>query len=324
MRPRLQRLSYLFALTLAAGCGGRAPASDPGSALLPETERAVRGAPMRSWMLPEAKTEELLYVSNYFSGEVDVYKYGTSKLVGTLTGLNAPGGACSDAAGDVFVTEVRGASITEFAHGGTSPIATLVDTSFYPNDCAVDPTTGDLAVANLDGVPNPGNLAIYKHARGTPAFYYDRNRYIAYYYSCAYDADGNAYVDASFDGGGLVVDELPVGARSLTRLRYPQHPFGSAMGWDGRHVTLGDDGNRLYRFTAGPDRKRVYKEGRSVLQNAAGGLSEVWFQPHGGGMQVVGTASVANAVQIWAYPSGKLLVTVGTGFDDPDGVTVSR
>ena len=42
--------------------------------------------------------------------------------------------------------------MVEYAHGGTSSIATLGDPSEYPEGCAVDPATGNLAVANFSAI----------------------------------------------------------------------------------------------------------------------------------------------------------------------------
>ncbi|HEX3370694.1 MAG TPA: hypothetical protein VHS56_14035, partial [Candidatus Cybelea sp.] len=90
-------------------------------------------------MRPEAKSDDLLYVA---SGEqISVYTYPGGRLVGNIGG--AVGALCSDAAGDVFVV---GYEILEYAHGVTQPIATLDDYYNNPHGCAVDPTTGNLAV----------------------------------------------------------------------------------------------------------------------------------------------------------------------------------
>jgi hypothetical protein len=277
---------------------------------------------VRSWMLPEAKSEDLLYVANY-SAAVTVYDYNTLKLVGTLS-VSSPGGECSDEHGNVFITNVRSASITEYTHGGTSPIATLVDTNFYSGDCFVDPTTGDLCVSNLDGGANSGSLAVYKHARGAPRFYYDHAYFISYYYSCAYDADGNAFVDASVVSGPLKFDELAVGARRLRRFRLGRQQHGGGdLNWDGRYLTNGDGGNRIYRFSVGVNRRRVYQDGVTSLKSAPGGVAKSRIVPYQGAREIVGALQNDDAVQIWTYPGGRLLRTIDSGLNSPDGVAVS-
>jgi hypothetical protein len=51
-----------------------------------------------SWMLPEAKNEELLYVANLYSNIVRVYSYPAGELVGSLQGNQffSPDGVCID------------------------------------------------------------------------------------------------------------------------------------------------------------------------------------------------------------------------------------
>jgi sugar lactone lactonase YvrE len=98
-------------------------------------------------MLPEAKSEDLLYVANTGSnssrdcGSVTIYTYPQGKLVGKLKGFNRPNGLCVDKAGDVFVANFSGETMVEYVHGDTKPIETLADDG-TPNGCAIDPTTG--------------------------------------------------------------------------------------------------------------------------------------------------------------------------------------
>jgi len=70
-----------------------------------------------SWMTPDAKLRELLYVSDDATYDVYVFSYPQGKLVGTLTGFAAPGSLCSDAQGDVFIPNVLTSTIVEYAHG---------------------------------------------------------------------------------------------------------------------------------------------------------------------------------------------------------------
>ena len=65
--------------------------------------------------------------------------------MGELTGVygNAD---CSDSKGNVFIS--GGTEVVEFAHGGTTPIATY-SIAYYPaTGCSVDPESGSLAVVN--------------------------------------------------------------------------------------------------------------------------------------------------------------------------------
>jgi hypothetical protein len=103
------------------------------------SSQAFRQQGGHSWMA-SGKHRTLIYISD--DGTNDVYAYTPKgKLVGTLTGFNSPAGECVDTAGDVFIVNSNTSQILEYAHGGTTPIATLSDPGYYPNGCAYDPTT---------------------------------------------------------------------------------------------------------------------------------------------------------------------------------------
>jgi hypothetical protein len=63
--------------------------------------RADRG---KSWTLPEAKNEDLLYVANF--SNVMIYSYPAGKVVGQLKGFTANASECVDAQGDDYVTKL--------------------------------------------------------------------------------------------------------------------------------------------------------------------------------------------------------------------------
>ena len=145
----------------------------------------------RSWMAPDAKTNDLLYISSNLNGDVYVYSYPYDRLKGTVTGFSSPAGECVDKSGHVFITSKSG--ILEYARGGTTPIATLKDAGLAEG-CSVDPKTGNLAVTNYSTISSSqGNVAIYKDAKGSPTYRTDSKIYNED--SCGYDNAGNLFVD---------------------------------------------------------------------------------------------------------------------------------
>ncbi len=76
----------------------------------------------RSWILPDAHKQWLLYVSDGSSGTIDIYNYRVKagKLYGQITGLSFPYGQCVDPSGNVYVVDNDTAKIYEYAHGGTT------------------------------------------------------------------------------------------------------------------------------------------------------------------------------------------------------------
>ncbi len=124
-------------------------------------------------MAPGAAKKDLLYVSNFNTETVLVYSYPDGNKMGTLTGFAQPDGLCSDKKGDVWIVNNEdsqsGLDIVEYTHGGKKPIAKLSD-GYILIGCSIDPTTGNLAVTNTETISfGPGSIAIFAHAKGTPA-----------------------------------------------------------------------------------------------------------------------------------------------------------
>ena len=124
---------------MLAGCGGPQSRLAPsGSFQQGSTQSRVQGTAIaahsndgRSWMDPDAKTKDLLYVTNPGLNEVLVYSYPQSKLVGTLTQFYfVPDGVCTDKKGDVWIVNNNAQEIVEYKHGGTTQIASLSDPGY--------------------------------------------------------------------------------------------------------------------------------------------------------------------------------------------------
>jgi hypothetical protein len=285
-----------------------------------------------SWMLPEAKNQDLVYVANWYpTNTVTVYSYASQKLVGTLTGFAYPSGLCTDKAGNVFVVNEDGnqggRNILEYRHGGTKAIKHLPDADGAVA-CSIDSTTGNLAVANAGYYGScSGSLYVYKNARGTPAKYTDGYDICAFF-SSVYDDKGNLFVggdnDAYYPQFGFA--ELPKGGGALANISLSRQLANSdgSLGWDGSHVTLSSSGynNRIYRLTI--KGRRAYSRQFTSL---AGGVpvDEYWFQSSRRRQILIGADNGPdNDVLYWNYPAGGLpIVVIKDGVNHPDGVTVS-
>ena len=102
-------LSSCLAAAILAGCGGSQPPIGAPGAMLQSRAIPTQTAHGGSWMLPEAKGEDLLYVASSRSDQysVSVFSYRSGKLVGQLKGFSDyVSGLCSDSAGDVFRSDV--------------------------------------------------------------------------------------------------------------------------------------------------------------------------------------------------------------------------
>jgi hypothetical protein len=263
-KMRWHSILGLVVIAAFAGCGG------PQTPITPAPQQNAPAARdsghEQSWMLPEAKSEDLIYVSNVYT--ITVYSYPKGKLVGTLDNFYKPYGECVDTKGNVWITDSSFGRIYEYAHGGTKPIQTLKDPEYVPYGCAVDPTTGDLAVANYsDASARQGDLAVYHKAKGTPKSYIGYEFY--YYYDCGYDAKGNLYVDGLNDyGENFEFGEPAKGDGEIKDILLPNSvraPGG--IEWDGQYVAVGDNaGEAIYQYTFSSGKATL--EGSTTLTGA--------------------------------------------------------
>jgi hypothetical protein len=280
-------------------------------------------------MSPSAMTSKaLLYISDAGTFEVHAYAFPSLKLMGTLTGFSRPQGECSDKDGDVWITNTNGQNVLEYAHGGTSAIADLADPAGYPVGCAVDPSTGDLAVTNLYDISGSGEVLVYKNARGTPRPY--SNHALHYCYFDAYDDKGTLYVSGSSVSGAYLLTVHTPGGRSLSRITLTGGAiyFPGGVAWDGSSLVLGDqkcrnhDASCLYRATVSGATAHI--TGMTALTNAcdvaqaaiAGKLVA------GGDYEYCGARH--SSVDLWRYPAGGAPLKRITKVETPVGATISK
>ncbi len=299
MPPRLTNFAgALLSASLLTACGGSGNlASSP--AAMPPVSRI--GAPAAS------SGGDLLYVDQGYSfghnrGVVVIYTYPGDAYVAQFTVAN-PGyppatteGICSDRKGDVFIEAeyYYGTTMYEYAHGGTSPIATLADGgNGYANDCSSDPKTDNLAVVSRSDPDASGDIAIFKHAKGTPKTYNDPS--MSDYYSCGYDNEGNLFIEGRV-AKGIGFTELPAGSSTFTDIALSKplnHP--GRVQWDGKHITI-QDAVTIYRLSISGS------TGTVVGSTKAHGLVHLDYiynnqiiAPHG---------RKHNDIAFWPYPSG--------------------
>ncbi|MGA8474700.1 MAG: hypothetical protein WB681_06495 [Candidatus Cybelea sp.] len=296
----MRRHSMLGIVAMAAFAGCAAPQTST-TPFVPQNAPVAQGSvPARSGMLPEAKSEDLLYVANVYT--ITVYSYPKGKLVGTLKDFYKPYGECVDKSGDVYVTDSSFGKIYEYAHGGTKPIHTLNDPSYVPYGCAVDPTTGDLAVANYsDDSAREGNVMIYHKAKGFPKSYIGYGFY--YYYYLGYDPKGNLYVDGLFGsyGDGFEFGELRKGGSQINPILLPQ-TIGAPGGiqWDGQYLALGDNaGAAIYQFSFNGSKATL--QGTTPL-TGAGNVGQ--FGIAGSSVVTPNQFFSGSAVLVFPYPGG--------------------
>lgn len=297
IQPSFSHRTALVAFIAASVCAGCSVPAAPTAPLTPGGANALRAK--GSWMAPDAGRGDLLYVSDFQNDTVSVFSFPKGGFEGTLTGFAGPFGLCSDRAGNVFVTNAKPPEVLEFAHGGSSPIATLKDPGQFPYACSVDPTTGNLAVTNeYSRKSTPGSVAIYQHASGSPKLYFDASFY--YMFFCGYDNAGNLFVDGEpAPSGGFAFAELPRGHAKLQDVTLDTAiGFPGGVQWDGKHLAVGDQvASTIYQFRIAG--KTGTQTGSTHL-NDAKQIVQFWKQ----GKYVVGPDAIYFRVGIYDYPGG--------------------
>lgn len=337
-RSSFRAAACAIAIGVVAGCG--APASQ-GNPVLPGSgadTRACNISPLpwirshrifacRADRRPSAMAQglsstTLLYVSDIGAEEVDVFSYPDGKLQGHLSGFDEPNGLCSDAKGNVFVADTYNSRIVEYAHGGTKPIAVIGDAG-TPLGCAVDPTTGNLAVTNYNFLAT-GAVAVYKKARGTPTVY--TGLWITYF--CTYDSAGNLFIDGFSSSGAVAIGELAKGASSLNGIPLNiKAGWAGGLQWDGKHLVLGDDYANKF-IPSEPYTTVAYK------LSIQGGVADVIktiplvtasdiVQFSLKGKTLLGPDASNETVGFWTYPTGGKPTKSISGFYEPVGTALS-
>jgi hypothetical protein len=298
----------LLALMALASCNGQST--------------GVTQIPAQPQRVGNAASQALLYVSDPVNDVVHMYAYPQLKPAGDITSVRNPTGLCVDRkTGNVWVVDDIDSEVVEFAHGGTTPIATVHEAAAqYADACAVDPRTGDLAVAIVDWQgSDPGSVAIFKHAQGQPSIYSDRRLYIFAF--IAYDPAGDIFIDAT----GLRrpvfrFAELAKGRSKFNILKlsgaHIRVPGG--IQYTGKNSFAIADAQRaiIYQTSNG------VVTGRTHLENHACRLNQFLIQD-GHVIAAVSCGSTNGNLLIYNYPAGgapikKLAVSV------PFGVAISR
>ena len=332
MTPSFGRLtsSISVAFALLAACA--APQSQVPRALSEYTEtgssadRTELHGQQRSWMSPDASRQSrLLYVSDDSDNDLYVFSLPGGKLVGTITGFLGLAGVCSDAKGNVFAVDYQNASIKEYRHGGNEPIAVLNDPNATPLSCSVDRSTENLAVTNqittVSGATEPGDVAIYSKAQGTPQTLYDAN--MVYVSFDSYDSAGNLYVSGvapSYqDSTFAVLDKGGTKLKDLTLNQAFCCDQSSAVQWDGQYLAVANEtGDETYQFSIkGTGGMEV---GTTTLA-ATSRIFGFWIQSHNLYAPVVSNGQ--PMLGFYAYPGGGQPTKSLFGFASAFAATVS-
>jgi hypothetical protein len=308
-------LSSLVAAAMLAGCAGSQPVSP---SVIRSDAKVARGS---------RSSGDLLYVSNRGNKpSVQVFDYPSGKPVETIK--DPAFGLCSNASGDVFAVDYVG-TINWYSHDGTK-IGELGNDPGYPQSCAVDPTTGNLAVAGAYKNVATANVEVFPwqgSSFGSPTTYTDSS--VSSLIWCAYDDGGNLFANASVGSNGVALDELPSGGSSLKRISVNHSMSGAgAIQWDGQYLAMANyslGANKgpatIYQLqitgSSATVKNTIKLESPKNKRNSHG--PQLWIQDG----TILYPESDKRNVGLWNYPSGGKQQKTIKVHSNPWGVTVS-
>jgi len=320
-------LSLSATFAFLAGCGGLPIDSAQGRLAQNDARQASKaGGPLLSVAHRSGHGADSESVVSIISLRQD-------KVIARITGYGYIGGVCSDASGNVWVSNHRRGQwyVDQFARGGSKEIDQLRAPHRWSNlgACAVDPTSGNLAVmgANIDGA----NKALIWSGvpSGKPAIYSLPFCPV----SAAYDGAGNLFITGWACGStfNAYFGELAKGSGhvALIKLDKQTGPFGGVQ-WDGTYVAVAVAVSHrrvhrlLYRVqvsgTAGKVVGTVEPQGFYMCY--CFGTPSGLFVMHDG--TIIGTAGKhGDGIWTWPYPAGGKRTQSIARYEGINGIALS-
>jgi len=313
-----QRALAALAFTIALpNCSSIPTVALPSAA----TGFAAGTEPEGSWVSKDAASSDLLYVSDGTAGSVSMITYPQLRHAGRLIHFKSPAGLCVDKRGNVYILDhtKRSQQIREYAHASIRPIRVLSEDTQTLDACAVDLASGDLAVTSYkQRSGDVGVVAIYPKAQDRPKYYTDPAIQVIKY--CAYDHNGNLFVDGWDFNVNFILEELPRGAKSFVNIKLDQSIEGpGGIQLRGNHLVIGDiDNGVAYEFAMTHNRgKRV----STTHLNLAAGVEGFALLP---GLIISPEYYDNSGVGIWEYPKGGDAKATIYNFRFPENVAISR
>ncbi len=354
-RPAFYAFSVTAAAALLAACSG---SGSPSSALAPTTgtnsssvhirslsdrvtltarvSKPVHSNHHKSWVSPDAaRAPRILFISDDGTNQVNMYTMPGMVLKGQLTGFSEPQGMCTDASGNIWVTNTGTESIIQLSRTGTT-LKTLNVPGEFPVGCAVNRANNDLAVTNIIATTGgAGSVDVFTNATGTPTKFTSSS--VTEFFFPTYDNAGNLYLDGE-GGAGYALSELAAGSSSITNVTVSGGTlfFPGGLNWDSAtsSVILGDQecggaaASCMYSATVSGGVATI--TGVTNLLDSGGGTAfdtdQATIAPQGrylaGG--TITEDSTPSAANRWAFPAGGTPTNFNGTLSEPIGAAISN
>jgi hypothetical protein len=271
---------------ILTGCGGVR------NGTVPTVTSAQEGAHQRS-----GSSGDLLYTVQH--GAVYIYTYPNGKFVksfqpkwnGDYEGAVT---MCNDPSGYVYIVSVAAedAIVGRYDHGNSSSSQTLPPlVNYAPGGvCAVDPTTGNLALFVEEFGNDNSDVAVYSQEDDSWTFFP---------FQCcdswlAYDNLGDLFADYSADGFSEIA-ELPAGGSAFANLSFAHHLNFTMMQWVSNGLAVSHAGVTYRLAISGSTVNLV------GTTKAEGKRAPTWIQ---GNALMSQFRRNSATLALWEYPKG--------------------
>lgn len=238
-----------------------------------------------------------------------IYSYPAGKYlewVEFYDGGGPMGNLCADHHGRIYSIESSDSSgfwILVYGGDGSGPRVIDDRPNAAPNACAVDPKTGDLAVANLARGKTIGNVAVFFRAQGEPKVYFAPHLFN--YANCTYDDSGDLYVDGTDRSGAFRLVEHVAGMKGFKRITLDKSVrTAGTLQWDGNDLAIADErGTSILRVSIEGNTGHVL--GVTLLRGPGGSAVRIgpfWLE----GATIVASYGdrAGYPIGYWKYPQG--------------------
>jgi hypothetical protein len=303
-------LTSCVAVAMLAGCGGLQPPMSSPVALM---QSVAHGA--------SASSGQLIYTSGPRDW-IYMFDYPSGNFIGDFVPDETwVSGMCTDTNGDVYVLGFEDwSTILKYAHGATKPTSTIKLYQYDAFSCAVDPTTGNLAVLT-NSESDQVVVVIYPEGSGTPTYYtLPAETQLARGDGCAYDDSGDLFAD--FQSSNYRADdiaELPAGGSSFSILMAKKNIRVKALQWVSPYLAAFGKGV-VYRLAISGSSIRVIGQTKTKQSYPI-----AWIQDSKVLIGPIGRSR--DELAYWNYPGGgkasKVIQRVNKDFSDLNSVVIS-
>lgn len=261
---------------------------------------ALQPAAVISRVQPQAVPAKDLFVSDG-GGTVQILKNKTYQNVGAITnGIDDSDGLWVDKAGNLYVANVLGKNVTEYAPGSSSPKCTYASGLVDPINVTTD-GKGNVYIADFNNLNNPGYVDKYKQCKDKIVKQYTVSQGPE---GIAVDAHNNLFVEffnTNFNGG---FEEFKGGKTTATPLSVTVGSPGGLV-IDKKGNLIADDQTGSIAAIAPP---------YTTATVLASGLNDPFHDSLNKSEGLLFNANFGSAtVTVYKYPSGTLVTTLGSG-----------